>query len=94
MEIKSRWSRKHTFAEQYKAGEKITPFFQKAICLSDRPEGKHLNQVHIHPKNEARPFCEPVRDGDWIIVGPEGDFWICEPMLFEALFEEVKQKVK
>lgn len=50
-------------------------------CDAHGPSDAPWTVTTLHGAVEAEP-------GDWIIRGPEGDFWPCKPHIFEASYEE------
>lgn len=40
-------------------------------------------------RNDVPRHRAIAQDGDWIIKGPQGDFWPCKSDIFEDSYEEV-----
>ena len=64
----------------------LTSRIFEPIEIEDREDDEHTAQVWDKTHN----VWIPVKDNEWIMKGAEGEFYPCDPTVFNKTYEEVK----
>lgn len=71
-------------AEQFLPHREPLPFAQERVCLIG-PNGWYIETLE-------GPLC--ISNGDWIVKGVKGEFYLCKPDIFEQTYEPEEPHVK